>query len=211
MEGMLDSSSLVYLPLRPIESFVYNSRPYVVTDKRTGKQKTILTFDDMKNRYKHWVRSVELASSYDGFFSHRWDRDRDSHTSKPSAMVSACHDALMEHVLPSSSSSSSSIADRSMVVFMDVHRLQSAQDFQVQFSTALRLSRVVVVFLTAAALKGPMTHNGHMETEEDNCLIEWLLALFYEGYGKIVDRHKQTQTHLPFHTDGKQRKRKMNI
>jgi len=88
-----------------------------------------------------------------------------------------------------------------MVVFMDVHRLQSAQDFQVQFSTALRLSRVVVVFLTAAALEG---QKGHMETEEDNCLIEWLLALFYKAYGEMVDRHKQTQTQLPFHTDGKQ-------
>lgn len=105
-------------------------------------------------------------------------------------MVSASHDALMEYDL----------FKRPMVVFMDVHGLLSAQDFQDQFSTALRLSRVVVVFLTAAALKGPMTDNNYKDGKtEDNCLIEWLLALFYEGYGKILNRQKQ----LPFHTNGK--------
>jgi len=63
---------------------------------------------------------------------------------------------------------------RAVKVFLDEFRLQQGQQFQKAYAKALINSSIVVPFLSAAALRNMLNHDPN---EEDNLLIEWILAL----------------------------------
>ena len=110
--------------------------------------------------FSRWMINRDALSSYDVFISHRWDKNDDT-------ITKMLYDTLQGHFTVGSNC-------RAVQVFFDVARLKGGQQFQKAFGEALVKSTVFVPIVCESALIGMLTHKSE---EEDNVLIEWMLAL----------------------------------
>ena len=118
-----------------------------------------LDFDSINNMYGSWLIKKDLTPPYDIFISHRWN----SHDNK---VIDELCDGFRDHVVGP--------AKRAAKVFLDKTILKEGQQFQDEYGKALVNSTILVPIVSADALQKLTYHN---TKEEDNVLIEWMLAL----------------------------------
>ena len=114
---------------------------------------------EVKRKYAPWILNTDILPSYDVFISHRWHKDDDENVEQLNVVV---RDKTIgpQH--------------RAVDVFYDKDRLKVGQQFQKAFGKALINSTILVPILCTTALQKMLSHN---PAEEDNVLIEWMLAL----------------------------------
>ena len=113
-----------------------------------------------RKMFSCWMINRDALSSYDVFISHRWDENDDT-------IAKMLYDILQCHYTVGSNC-------RAVQLFFDIARLKGGQQFQKAFGEALAKSTVFVPIVCESALKRMVFHNPE---EEDNVLIEWMLAL----------------------------------
>ena len=111
------------------------------------------------NSYGPWLINKDILPYYDVFISHRWHDEDD-------VVIDQLYDAFIGCTVASEK--------RAVQVFYDKVRLKECQQFQKAFGKALINSIILVPILCTTALHKMLTHSA---TEEDNVLIEWILAL----------------------------------
>ena len=109
--------------------------------------------------YSSWLINKKVFSSYDIFISHRWNNYDDQ-------VIDGLCDAYGNHVVGPEK--------RAVKVFLDKATLNKGKQFQREYGKALVNSTILVPILSTAALQKVSDHNPE---EEDNVLIEWMLAL----------------------------------
>ena len=130
-----------------------------------------LTETDIDNWFDCWylrtgASDVEL---YDVFLSYRWHWFMSFLTAKLADMLSQF--------------TTGDNPPRPILTFLDIHSLEMGLNFQTSFVDCLVRSRVMVAFVSWAALARMMTHDvitgkeTTIFTMEDNVLIEWLCSL----------------------------------
>jgi hypothetical protein len=144
-------SSHQYIPLDRLLSMDTSS--FTVFDHKIGSQAQSL--------YANWLRIKETITHYDYFLSYRWGGD--------SQLVRATHDRLSLLPYPSPRDR------REVAVFLDQRRLKDGENFQSAFAKSMLSSTVVIPFVSFEALERMILRWGY--PEEDNVLIEWILAL----------------------------------
>ena len=113
----------------------------------------------VSSNYGPWLVDNDMLSSYDVFISHRWNKDDDE-----------VIDQLNEFILGFTVCSEK----RAVQVFDDKVMLKRGQQFQNVMARVLINSTIFVPLLSTAALQRMLAHN---PAEEDNVLIEWMLAV----------------------------------
>ena len=113
-----------------------------------------------REMFSSWVINENTLSSYDVFISHRWDENND-------IITKMLYDALLGNITIGTN-------HRAVQVFFDDVRLKEGQQIQRVFGDALINSTIFVPIVCDSAFKKMLHHN---PAEEDNVLIEWMLAL----------------------------------
>ena len=114
----------------------------------------------VKKRFNLWINKYDdILHSYDVFISHRWHKDDNE-------LSDQLHDAFLVCTVGKEK--------RAVQVFYDKFRIKKCQQFQRAFGNALINSAVFVPIVCSSALARMYNHNPE---EEDNVLIEWMLAL----------------------------------
>ena len=108
--------------------------------------------------FAHWNR-IEVAPSYDVFISHHWNENDDKVSFK-------LYNTLLDRVVRPDKSAAQVFLDK----FVMNENLQLSQNF----GKALISSTLFVPILSTAALQTMINHNPR---EQDNVLIQWMLAL----------------------------------
>ena len=114
---------------------------------------------EVKRNYGQWFINTDMLPFYDVFISHRWHKDDDE-------VIEHLNFAIRESTLGSQY--------RAVQLFYDKDRLKVCQQFQKAFGRALVNSTIFVPILCTTALQKMLSHNS---ADEDNVLIEWMLAL----------------------------------
>ena len=112
----------------------------------------------VKHRYSSWLNNSDILRSYDVFISHRWHQEDDE-------ISDQLYDAFLGCTVGSER--------RAIQVFYDKVRIKKCQMFRTAFGKALVNSTILVPIVRKTALDRMFTHN---PKEEDNLLIEWILA-----------------------------------
>ena len=114
---------------------------------------------EVKRNFGSWFISTDVLPSYDVFISHRWHKE---------------DDVVAEHLNLALRDITIGSQHRAVQVFFDKARLKDGQQFQEAFGKALVNSTIFVPMVCASALQKMLSHNS---ADEDNVLIEWMLAL----------------------------------
>ena len=109
--------------------------------------------------YGPWIIERYILSSYDVFMSHRWNEDDDK-------VVNQFYDAFHGRTVGSDK--------RAIQVSYDKASVKECKQFQKSFGKAFINRTIFVPILSTAALRTLVNHDPE---EEDNLLIEWMLAL----------------------------------
>ena len=115
--------------------------------------------DYITTHYSPWLVKTEILPAYDVFISHRW------HKADHELIKQLCDTFFGRTIGPQK---------RAVQVFLDELCLPRGLQFQREYGKALINSTVVVPIFCTKALEKMMVHNSK---EEDNVLIEWMLAL----------------------------------
>ena len=119
----------------------------------------VLSLQESSDMVDPWKLTTTTAlSRYDVFISYRWGADSDT--------AKGVFDAFGYYTV--------SAGNRAVDVFLDHKRLKDGEDFQEAFADALSNSLMVVSLVSLDALH---RMKNHKSSEEDNVLIEWLLAM----------------------------------
>ena len=120
-----------------------------------------VTLQYVTSHFAPWLINSDIInlSSYDVFISHRWLREDDE-------VVDQLYDSFLGQVVGSEK--------RAVKVFYDKVWLKGARQCQKTFGKSLINSTILVPMLTTDSLQKMLSHNPE---EEDNVLIEWMLAL----------------------------------
>ena len=123
----------------------------------------LVELDCINSMYSSWLTKKKALPSYDIFISHRWNNDDNKEIEK------LCGKVRNQAVGPGKRAVSNS-----RKIFLDKDILEKSQQFQREYGNALANSTIIVPVLSTAALQKMIKHN---PAEEDNVLIEWMLAL----------------------------------
>jgi len=118
-----------------------------------------LNRDYVTSNYGSWLINTDGLPYYDVFISHRWHLDDD-------IVIDELYDKILEYTVGDEK--------RAVQVFVDKVRLKKGQEIQRTFGKAIVNSTVFVPILCPSALQRMLCHD---PSEEDNVLIEWMLAL----------------------------------
>ena len=113
-----------------------------------------------RKMFSSWVINKDTLRWYDVFISHRWNDNDD-------VVTKMIYDTLLGYYTVG-------CKHRALQVFFDSVRLRGGQQFQKGFGGALIKSTVFVPIVCESALQRMLNHNPE---EEDNVMIEWMLAL----------------------------------
>ena len=148
------SQELSLLNLQALRDIHENDSSLVVNDFPLVNRQYV------SSNYGPWLLNTDMLSSYDVFISHRWHKADDE-------LVDQLYDAFLLGFTVCSEK-------RAVQVFDNKVMLKKAQRFQNVMARVLINSTIFVPLLSSAALQRMLTHN---PAEEDNLLIEWMLAL----------------------------------
>ena len=110
--------------------------------------------------YSPWLTNKEdLTTHHDILISHRWNGDDDK-------VVDELCDAFCDHVIGPE--------NRAFKVFLDKDIVSKGHQFQREYGNAVINSTILVPLLSTSVLK---KLSNHKPEEEDNVLIQWMLAL----------------------------------
>jgi hypothetical protein len=135
------------------------------------KRNLTLSFSDVLQLYGPWLTDFIPQSDYDIFLSYRWGR-------YDSSFTQASFDRLSLYSVGQSL--------RRIRIFLDIKKLQTGKNFQMNIVEALSKSLLFVPIVSADALQRMLTMK---QTDEDNLLLEWICGLELMKNGQC-DRKK---------------------
>ena len=153
------SSESLFIPLDRIYEAV---RQQSVLCGRVVGSRPLMTPSELKRAYLPWLPPHERGdgvASFDVFISYRW--------SEPDKLFT-------RRLFDSLSTFNVGQDNRSVEVFLDIHRLRDGQQFQRAFSASLLHAKVVVPIVSSEALGRLLSHD---PSAVDNLLLEWILTL----------------------------------
>mmetsp|Transcript_4296 Transcript_4296/g.6435 ORF Transcript_4296/g.6435 Transcript_4296/m.6435 type:complete len:392 (-) Transcript_4296:1028-2203(-) len=161
-------SGMSFLALEKVRQCLKN-RQHFVDDEGS----TLLTLDNLLDKYKVWTKSYGTLEKYDVFLSYR-------QSPVDSPLVAAIFDRFTLFNVTTS--------QRAIEVFLDNQRLEKGREFRDDFSKALTHSAVVVPFLSTKSMERMLKHDAE---SVDNVLVEWILALVCYN-----NKELQAMTHI---------------
>jgi len=161
-------SGMSFLALEKVRQCLKN-RQHFVDDEGS----TLLTLDNLLDKYKVWTKSYGTLEKYDVFLSYR-------QSPVDSPLVAAVFDRFSLFNITTS--------QRAIEVFLDNQRLEKGREFRDDFSKALTHSAVVVPFLSTKSMERMLKHDAE---SVDNVLVEWILALVCYN-----NKELQAMTHI---------------
>lgn len=159
-----DCKSKMFVRLNQIRQA---SKGHTALNLMGSSGRSLLSDQEVNALYGAWLTEFQVFDCYDVFISYRWGK----HDSK---FVQALFDALTLFTVQAER--------RAVQVFMDSRRLQEGWDFQMEFTNALVHSAVVCPIVSADAL---LRMQDHQSDEEDNVLLEWIIATACAEQGKV--------------------------
>jgi hypothetical protein len=124
-----------------------------------GDTRETLSFADVLQLYGPWITDFMPQSDYDIFLSYRWGR-------YDSSFTQGLFDRLSLHSVGQSL--------RRVRIFLDIKKLQTGNNFQMNIVEALSKSFFFIPIVSADGLQRMITLK---PTDEDNLLLEWICGL----------------------------------
>lgn len=167
----LSDSSLLLLPLDHVREVVKHKSILFKTGGRN-----LISSSDLQLHYHSWIQSLEMLPKYDFFLSYRWG--------VPNSTVVTYHDSVFASGMfdTFSNYTINEENNRGVDVFLDSKRLKLGDNFQKDFITALTETTIVIPLISVSSIDNLKQHNPN---EEDNLLLEWIIALCCYEFGVI--------------------------